>query len=160
LLLLRRAIWPIRDAINQLRSETTPFISDETRVYLRDCYDHAVQLIDLMESYRDIAGDVRDYYLSTISNRMNEVMKTLTLIATIFLPITFVAGVYGMNFNPEVSRWNMPELNWVYGYPFALGVMALITGGMIWYFNRKGWLRGTFSEGNGEAESDSNEDKE
>ena len=160
LLMLRRAIWPIRDAVSQLRSETTPFISGETRVYLRDCYDHAVQLIDLMESYRDIAGDVRDYYLSTISNRMNEVMKTLTLIATIFLPITFVAGVYGMNFNPEVSRWNMPELNWVYGYPFALGVMALITGSMIWYFNRKGWLRGTFSEGNGEAESDSNEDKE
>ena len=84
LLMLRRAIWPLRDAISELRSEITPFVTDATRVYLRDCYDHAVQLIDLLESYRDIAGDVRDYYLSTISNRMNEVMKTLTVIATIF----------------------------------------------------------------------------
>ena len=99
LLMLRRAIWPLRDAISELRSETTPFVTDATRVYLRDCYDHAVQLIDLLESYRDIAGDVRDYYLSTISNRMNEIMKTLTVIATIFLPLTFIAGVYGMNFN-------------------------------------------------------------
>jgi magnesium transporter len=157
LLLLRRAIWPIRDAISELRSETVPFVSDTTRVYLRDCYDHSVQLIDLMESYRDIAGDVRDYYLSTISNRMNEVMKTLTLIATIFLPITFVAGVYGMNFNPAASPWNMPELNWFFGYPFSLGVMALITAGMLWYFHHKGWLRGTFSEGNGERESDTDD---
>ena len=146
LLMLRRAVWPLRDAISELRSDVTPFICDGTRVYLRDCYDHAVQLIDLLESYRDIAGDVRDYYLSTISNRMNEVMKTLTVIATIFLPLSFIAGVYGMNFNPQASRWNMPELNWLFGYPFALGLMAAVAGGMLWWFKRRGWLSGTFIE--------------
>ena len=121
LLMLRRAVWPLRDAINELRLDTTPFISPDTRVYLRDCYDHTVQLIDLLESYRDIAGDVRDFYLTAISNRMNEIMKTLTVIATIFLPLSFIAGVYGMNFNTEASPWNMPELNWRFGYPFAAG---------------------------------------
>jgi len=146
LVLLRRAIWPIRDAISELRSEVTPFVCESTRLYLRDCYDHSVQLIDLMESYRDIAGDVRDYYLSTISNRMNEVMKILTLIATIFLPITFLAGVWGMNFDPDSSPYNMPELRWRYGYPMAWGLMVLTVAGMFWYFKHKGWLRGTFKD--------------
>src|SRR6186997_598212 len=122
LLMARRAIWPLRDAISELRAEMTPFVSDETRVYLRDCYDHAVQLIDLLESYRDIAGDVRDYYLAAVSNRMNEIMKTLTVIATLFLPLSFIASVYGMNFNTDYP-WNMPELNWRYGYLYALGSM-------------------------------------
>jgi magnesium transporter len=140
LLLLRRAVWPLRDAISSLRSETTPFVSDETRIYLRDCYDHAVQLIDLLESYRDIAGDVRDYFLSTISNRMNEIMKTLTVIATIFLPLSFIASLYGMNFNTAASKWNMPELNWPYGYPLVLSLMGLVAVGMLWWFKRKGWL--------------------
>ena len=138
--MLRRAVWPLRDAISSLRSEMTPFITDETRIYLRDCYDHAVQLIDLLESYRDIAGDVRDYYLSTISNRMNEIMKTLTVIATIFLPLSFIAGVYGMNFNTEVSKWNMPELNWRYGYLYSLAFMLLVAVGMLWWFKWRGWL--------------------
>jgi magnesium transporter len=141
LLMLRRAVWPLRDAISILRSEMTPFVTDETRLYLRDCYDHTVQLIDLLESYRDIAGDVRDYYLSTISNRMNEIMKTLTVIATIFLPLSFIASVYGMNFNTAISKWNMPELNWRYGYFCVLGFMLLVTVGMLWWFKRKGWLR-------------------
>jgi magnesium transporter len=141
LLLLRRAVWPLRDAISSLRSETTPFITDETRIYLRDCYDHAVQLIDLLESYRDIAGDTRDYYLSTISNRMNEIMKTLTVIATIFLPLSFIAGVYGMNFNTAISKWNMPELNWRYGYLFSLSMMVVVAIGMLFWFKHKGWLR-------------------
>jgi magnesium transporter len=140
LLMLRRAIWPLRDAISELRSEVTPYVSDTTRVYLRDCYDHAVQLIDLLESYRDIAGDVRDYYLSSISNRMNEIMKTLTVIATIFLPLSFIAGVYGMNFNPEASKWNMPELNWRYGYLFALSLMSIVATGMLLWFKWRGWL--------------------
>jgi magnesium transporter len=117
-------------------------ISDTTRLYLRDCYDHAVQLIDLLESYRDIAGDVRDFYLTAISNRMNEIMKTLTVIATIFLPLSFIAGVYGMNFNTEVSPWNMPELNWRYGYLFSLALMAAVAVGMLYWFKRRGWLRG------------------
>jgi magnesium transporter len=142
LLMLRRAVWPLRDAINELRLETTPFISPDTRVYLRDCYDHTVQLIDLLESYRDIAGDVRDFYLTAISNRMNEIMKTLTVIATIFLPLSFIAGVYGMNFNTEVSPWNMPELNWRYGYLFSLALMAAVAVGMLYWFKRRGWLRG------------------
>jgi magnesium transporter len=140
LLLLRRAIWPLRDALSELRSEASPFISDSTRVYLRDCYDHAVQLIDLLESYRDIAGDVRDFYLSSISNRMNEIMKTLTIIATIFLPLSFIAAVFGMNFNPQASPWNMPELNWRYGYLYALALMAMVAAAMLWLFKRRGWL--------------------
>ena len=142
LIMLRRAIWPLRDAVSELRSEVTPFVTDSTRVYLRDCYDHAVQLIDLLESYRDIAGDVRDYYLSSISNRMNEIMKTLTVIATIFLPLSFIAGVYGMNFDPTVSKWNMPELKWRYGYPYALGLMLVVAIGMLFSFHRRGWLSG------------------
>jgi len=145
LLMLRRAIWPLRDAVSELRSETTPMVTDTTRLYLRDCYDHAVQLIDLLESYRDIAGDVRDYYLSTISNRMNQVMKTLTVISTIFLPLSFIASIYGMNFNSEVSRWNMPELNWTYGYPFALGLMVLVAIAMLLNFKWRGWLEGDLS---------------
>jgi magnesium transporter len=151
LLMLRRAIWPLRDAMSEMRSETTPFISDTTRLYLRDCYDHAVQLIDLLESYRDIAGDVRDYYLSTISNRMNQVMKTLTVISTIFLPLSFIASIYGMNFDPDVSRWNMPELHWRYGYPFALGLMAVVAIGMLLNFKLRGWLEGDPSK-NGDDE--------
>jgi magnesium transporter len=142
LLMLRRAIWPLRDAMGELRSEMTPFITDTTRLYLRDCYDHAVQLIDLLESYRDIAGDVRDYYLSTISNRMNQVMKTLTVISTIFLPLSFIASIYGMNFNTDVSPWNMPELNWKYGYLFALGLMLFVAIGMLLNFKWRGWLEG------------------
>jgi magnesium transporter len=146
LLMLRRAIWPLRDAMSELRSEVTPFISDPTRLYLRDCYDHAVQLIDLLESYRDIGGDVRDFYLSTISNRMNQVMKTLTVISTIFLPLSFIASIYGMNFNTDVSKWNMPELNWRYGYPFALALMAAVAIGMLINFKLRGWLSGDPSE--------------
>lgn len=141
LLMLRRAVWPLRDALNELRRESTPFITDETRVYLRDCHDHAVQLIDLLESYRDIAGDVRDFFLSSISNRMNEIMKTLTVISTIFLPITFIAGVYGMNFDV------MPELRWRYGYAFALGMMATVVAAMLWFFHRRGWLSGDAGRG-------------
>lgn len=146
ILMLRRAIWPLRDAISALRTETTPYISDSIRIYLRDCYDHAVQLLDIMESYRDIAGDVRDYYLSTISNRMNQVMKTLTVISTIFLPITFLAGVWGMNFNTQESPYNMPELDWRYGYLLALGSMGVVTIAMLWYFQWRGWLQGTFTD--------------
>lgn len=146
LLMLRRAVWPLRDAISELRSDVSPFVNDSTRVYLRDCYDHSVQLIDLLESYRDISGDARDFILSTISNRMNEIMKTLTVISTIFLPITFIAGVYGMNFNPAASPWNMPELNWRFGYFFSLGLMVVVALLMLKYFQRRGWLKGAFSD--------------
>ncbi len=140
LLMLKRAIWPLRDALSMLRSESTPFVTDQTRVYLRDCYDHAVQLMELLESYREIAGDVRDFYLSSISNRMNEIMKTLTIIATIFMPLTFIVGLYGMNFNTD-SPWNMPELNWRYGYVFVWALMLASTAAMVYYFKRRGWMR-------------------
>ena len=120
--------------------KTTPFIGNQTRLFLRDCHDHAIQLIDLLESYRDICSDIRDFYLSSVSTRMNEIMKTLTIIATIFMPLSFIAGVYGMNFNTETSPWNMPELNWRYGYPFALGMMAAVAGIMLHYFKRHGWI--------------------
>jgi magnesium transporter len=153
LLLLRRALWPLRDAISELRSEVTPFITDTTRVYLRDCYDHTVQLIDLLESYRDIAGDVRDFYLSSISNRMNEIMKTLTVISTIFLPLSFIASVYGMNFT------NMPLLHWRYGYAVSLGMMLAVAVGMLLNFKWRGWLRGDMSREEGEGKKSMTNDE-
>jgi magnesium transporter len=140
LLLLRRAIWPLREAIRQLQVEDTPFIGNQMRLFLRDCYDHSIQLIDLVEAYRDICSDIRDYHLSSVSLRMNEIMKTLTIIATIFIPLGFIAGLYGMNFDTQVSPWNMPELHWRYGYPFALAIMLAVTATMLGYFKRHGWI--------------------
>lgn len=141
LVLLRRAAWPLREAVHQLSQETTtPLISDTTRVFWRDCYDHAIQVIDLVESYREICADLRDFYLSSVSNRMNEVMKVLTVIATIFIPLSFIAGLYGMNFDPAVSPYNMPELDWPWGYPLALSVMGAVAGGMLVFFWRRGWI--------------------
>ncbi len=140
LLALRRAIWPQRDAINSLIRDSNHLISDEVRVYLRDCYDHTVQVIDMVETYREVASSLMDVYVSSVGNRMNEVMKLLTIISTIFIPLTFIAGVYGMNFDPHSSPWNMPELEWYWGYPACLGVMATIAGALIFYFKRKGWF--------------------
>jgi len=141
LLLLRRAVRPQREALNQLVRDEHELVQHETRVFLRDCYDHVVQVIDYLEVYRELSRDLRDYYLSLMSNRMNEVMKVLTIIATIFIPLSFIAGLYGMNFEPQVSEWNMPELRWTYGYPFALGLMASVASGLTVYFWRRGWLR-------------------
>jgi magnesium transporter len=141
LLALRRAVWPLRDALGILYRESTPLVHAETRVYLRDCYDHSVQIIDLLENGRDLAAELTDLYLSMISNRMNEVMKVLTIISTIFLPLSFIAGVYGMNFDTGASRWNMPELLWPLGYPLALGMMLLTALAMLYFFWRRGWLR-------------------
>lgn len=148
LLLLRRAIWPLRDAIRELQVEDTPFISNQTRLFMRDCHDHSIQLIDLVEAYRDITSDIRDFHLSSVSLRTNEIMKTLTIIATIFMPLSFIAGLYGMNFNPEVSPWNMPELEWRFGYPFALAIMGVVAAIMLNYFWRHGWIwRGPAADG-------------
>jgi len=140
LLLLRRSIWPHREALAELARESTPGITEPTRVYLRDCYDHVVQLLDLVEIYREVAADLRDVYMSAVSNRINETMRVLTMISTLFLPLTFIAGLYGMNFNTQVSRWNMPELLWPWGYAFALGLMAFTTVGMLFLFRHQGWL--------------------
>lgn len=134
LLQLRRAIWPQRDAINSLIREGNDLISDEVRIYLRDCYDHAVQVMDMVETYRELASGLMDVYLSAVGNRMNEVMKLLTVVSAIFIPLTFIAGLYGMNFE------YMPELKWHWGYPLCLAVMVAIAFGLIFFFWRKGWL--------------------
>jgi magnesium transporter len=140
LLALRRAIWPQRDAINSLIRDCHNLISEEVRVYLRDCYDHIIQVIDMVETYREVAASLMDVYVSSVGNRMNEVMKFLTIVSTIFIPLTFIAGVYGMNFNPDSSPWNMPELNWYWGYPICLLVMLAVAIGLILYFRRRGWF--------------------
>jgi magnesium transporter len=140
LLAIRRAIWPQRDAINALIRDGSDLISDDVQVYLRDCYDHAVQVLDLVETYRELTSGLMDVYLSAVGNRMNEIMKLLTVISSIFIPLTFVAGIYGMNFNTEVSRLNMPELNWYWGYPACLAVMGAIAAAMVYFFWRRGWF--------------------
>ncbi|MCY7279107.1 MAG: magnesium/cobalt transporter CorA [Phormidesmis sp. CAN_BIN44] len=140
LLTLRRSIWPQRDAINSLIRDGSDLISDEVRVYLRDCYDHAVQVLDMVETYRELASSLMDVYLSSVSNRMNEVMKFLTIVSTIFIPLTFIAGVYGMNFNTEKSPFNLPELNWYWGYPLCWAVMITVATVLVVFFKRKGWF--------------------
>jgi magnesium transporter len=140
LLMLRRAIWPHREMLAALARDSMPLITDPTRVYLRDCYDHIVQLVDLTETYRELTADLRDLYMSAISNRINETMRVLTIIATIFIPLTFIAGIYGMNFDHSASPWNMPELYWFWGYPFALGLMTVVAVAMVVFFRSRGWL--------------------
>lgn len=140
LLSLRRAVWPQRDALQTLFRETHPLITRETQLYLRDGYDHVIQIIDLIETYRELGSDLIDIHLSSASNRMNEVMKLLTIISTIFIPLTFIVGLYGMNFRTNLSPWNMPELEWYWGYPFVWGVMLATTGIMLYIFRRRGWL--------------------
>ncbi|MEN9216195.1 MAG: magnesium/cobalt transporter CorA [Gloeomargarita sp. HHBFW_bins_162] len=140
LLSLRRLIWPLRDAVNVLIRDAGDFFGAEVRVYLRDCYDHTVQVMDIVETYREVASGLMDVYLSAIGNKMNEIMKFLTVISTIFIPLTFIAGIYGMNFDPEKSPFNMPELEWYLGYPFALGLMAVIAISLIIFFKRRGWF--------------------
>lgn len=141
LLSLRRAVWPQRDVLNLLIRDGHPLISDHVLRYLKDCYDHTVQIIDTLEIYRELASGLMDVYLSAVSNKMNQVMKLLAVISTVFIPLTFVAGIYGMNFNTEVSRWNMPELNWYWGYPLCIGIMLAIASSLIIYFWRLGWLK-------------------
>ncbi|MCC5631483.1 magnesium/cobalt transporter CorA [Nostoc sphaeroides] len=141
LLQLRRAIWPQRDAINSLIRDAPDLISEEVRIYLRDCYDHTVQVMDMVETYRELASGLMDVYLSAVSNKMNEIMKVLTVVSTIFIPLTFVAGIYGMNFNTEKSPYNMPELNWYWGYPLCWAVMLAIAFGLLFFFWRRGWLQ-------------------
>ncbi|HOA75330.1 MAG TPA: magnesium/cobalt transporter CorA [Phycisphaerae bacterium] len=140
LMALRRAVWPLRDALNTLIRDPNPLIGDETRLYLRDCYDHTVRILDFIETYRELGSNLVDLYLSSMSQRMNEVMKVLTIIATIFIPLTFIVGIYGMNFDPARSPFNMPELEWYYGYPIVLGIMAVIAVGMLLFFRHKGWI--------------------
>ena len=134
LIFLRKSVWPLRELINSLQKTESSLITDSTEPYLRDVYDHTIQVIDTVESLRDMVSGMLDIYLSSISNRMNAVMKMLTIIATIFIPLTFVAGIYGMNFK------YMPELEWKWGYLAVLVVMLIIGICMLIYFRRKKWL--------------------
>lgn len=143
LMSLRRSIWPQRSALSQLVRDGGDLIHPDVRIYLQDCYDHVVQVLDVLETYRELTANLMDVYLSSVSNRMNEVMKTLTVISAIFIPLTFIAGIYGMNFNPEVSPWNMPELQYYWGYPLCWGLMIAIALSLTYYFWRKGWFEST-----------------
>ena len=139
-LMIRRSIWPMREMINGLIRSTSATIAPQTQIYLRDCYDHTIQLMDVVETYREIASGLVDIYLSSVSQRTNEIMKVLTIIATIFIPLSFIASLYGMNFNPAASPYNMPELNWYLGYPFALLLMLGTAVGLLFYFHRRRWI--------------------
>lgn len=139
---LKRLVWPMREFLAVMVREDYDLIGDEVHVFLRDCDDHAQRIMDLVESYREWSSDLIDYFNSLMSNRMNEVMRTLTVIATIFIPLTFLAGIYGMNFDPEVSPWNMPELGWRYGYPVLMGIMLTAGLLLVVFFVRKGWIGG------------------
>jgi magnesium transporter len=140
LMTLRRALWPTRDVLHALGREATAFVGEHARQHFRDSYDHTMELLDLTEGYREIGSDLRDIYLASINNRMNDVMKVLTVIATIFMPLTFITGYYGMNFNTE-SPWNMPLLNYRYGSLVALATMVATTVSMVLFFWRRGWLK-------------------
>ncbi|MCH8497026.1 MAG: magnesium/cobalt transporter CorA [Marinobacter sp.] len=135
MLLLRKSIWPLREVISRLARDENDLVRRETQVFLRDVYDHTIHVLDIVDTLRELLVGMLDLYLSSISNRMNEIMKVLTIIATVFMPLTFIAGVYGMNF--EV----MPELGWTWAYPVVLVAMAGIGGGLMRWFWRKGWLR-------------------
>lgn len=137
---LRSVLWPLREAVSGLMADQEQLVSDEVKIYLRDCNDHAFQLLDSLEIYRETCSDLRDYYATEVSNRMNEVMKVLTIISTIFIPLGFIAGVYGMNFDTSVSSLNMPETQWRWGYPLVLGLMTAVAVGQLFFFRWKGWL--------------------
>lgn len=140
LLFLHRAIWPMRDIINMLSRADNPFNTQTIQHYLRDCYDQCVQVTELTEFYRDVASGLMNTFLAYSGHKMNEIMKVLTMISAIFIPLSFIAGIYGMNFNTHISPYNMPELNWIFGYPLALSLMLLIALGMLYSFRRRGWL--------------------
>ena len=134
LIFLRRSVWPLREVVSALARSESQLVQEGTKIYLRDVYDHTIQVIDIIETFRDMTSGMLDMYLSSVSNRMNEIMKVLTIMSTLFIPLTFIVGLYGMNFQ------FMPELKWRLGYPFALGIMALTAGGLLLFFRRKKWI--------------------
>ena len=136
----RRAVGPSREVVRALINDESALISETTRLFLRDCHDHVLESIDLLDGCREVAGGLMDVHLSTVSHQANRTMERLTAIATIFMPLSFLAGIYGMNFDPGVSRWNMPELSSPVGYPILLGVMATLGFAIAYYFYRKGWF--------------------
>ena len=140
LIFLRRSVWPLREVISGLQRGESKLIHKSTQIYVRDMYDHTIQVIDTIETFRDMISGMLDIYMSSVSNKMNEVMKVLTIFAAIFIPLTFVVGIYGMNFDPRASPFNMPELGWQYGYPMVCVVMISVAVIMLYYFRRKKWL--------------------
>ena len=147
LISIRRVVWPERDKLNDILRTDSPLISDQTKMFVKDAYDHCIQIIDIVESLKEISISNIDMYLSVISNRMNEIMKVLTIISSIFIPLTFIAGIYGMNFaqqDPVTGKMlpqNMPELYQEHGYLYTMIVMGAIAVAQIIYFWRKGWFK-------------------
>jgi magnesium transporter len=137
---LRRAVWPQREVLAHLTRDETGLIEGQTKFFFRDCYDHTMIVLDLLETYRDATRNLMDLYLSSLSMRTNEVIRVLTVISSIFIPLTFIAGLYGMNFDRSTSGLNMPELGWRFGYLYAIGLMLAVAVGMILFFKRKKWL--------------------
>lgn len=144
---LRRRITNLRRDLRQLREGLGPLFNrgsvllEREHPYFRDCYDHVLELLETLEGQREWATEILEHYQTALSQRTNEAMQTLTVIATVFIPLSFIAGVYGMNFDPSVSAWNMPELHWKWGYPFVLTLMAVVGGSLLSFFVRKGWLK-------------------
>ena len=134
MIFFRKAVWPLREMINDLQKEDSPLISDSTKIFMRDIYDHTIQIMDTIETYKDIVAGMLEIYLTNITNKTNTVMKVLTIIATIFMPPTFIVGIYGMNFK------YLPELNWRFGYPAVMLLILLIVISMTLYFKRKKWF--------------------
>ena len=137
---IRRAVWPQREVLGRLMRDETGLVQPRTKPFFRDCYDHTVNMLDLLDAFREAARNIMDIYVSSISIRTSEIMRVLTVIASIFIPLTFIAGIYGMNFDPKLSPFNMPELEWPLGYPFAICLMLAVAIGMIVFLKRKKWL--------------------
>ncbi len=140
LLLLHKTIWPLSDIVNMIMREETSLITKPTRNFLRDCYDHSIQANELTQFYRDTASGLLNTFLAYEGHKTNEIVKVLTLISAVFIPLNFIASIYGMNFDPKGSPFNMPELEWEYGYPFALSVMFSIALYMLLFFRKRGWI--------------------
>ncbi len=134
MIVLRKSVWPLREVVGRLSREESSFVHQTTRVYLRDVHDHTVQVIETIETYREMLTGILEIYLTSLSNKLNEIMKVMAMIATLFIPLTLIASIYGMNFK------NMPELEWTWGYPLVLAVMGICAGGMMLFFRKRKWL--------------------
>ncbi len=138
--IIRRVLWPTRDAILAFSRDDSPYLAEATRPHLRDAVDHVNQLLDLVEAHTDVSMGLMTLHQSALQQKSNEIMKVLTMLASVFIPLTFIVGIYGMNFDPDSSPWNMPELRWRWGYPAVLFLMAAVVVAMVFYFRRKGWI--------------------
>jgi magnesium transporter len=141
LLLIRRRLWPQREVINELlRADDSPLLQENTLLHLRDCHDHVISIMEMLETYHEMTSGLMELYLTSVSLKLNDVMKFLTIFTTIFIPPTFLVGVYGMNFNSAASSTNMPELDWQFGYIMVWGIIAVMIGSMLYFFRRKKWI--------------------